>query len=356
MFVVMKPNHSATDLKQVLKTLAASGFEARISATDDKIILNIEAADAKPLSGMFVQKISALSGVQDVVLAERKAVEKEIQVGNVIFGAGRFAVIAGPCAVESEAQTLRIAHAVKAAGAHVLRGGAFKPRTSPHSFQGLGPDGLKILDLARQETGLPIVTEVLDVRSVEVVSQFADLIQIGARNMQNYTLLKEVARQKKPVLLKRGMSATIDEWLMAADYILSGGNENVILCERGIRHFDKHTRFLLDLSAVPVVRSMSALPVIVDPSHASGRRDLIAPLARASLAAGASAVMIDVHDRPHEALCDGPQALLPAEFALLMESLRAMAPALNCVMDAENELRPFSALQGFASTPVGYQA
>ncbi len=248
----------------------------------------------------------------------------EIRVGDVVIGGNSFVVIAGPCAVESEEQTIRIAHAVKAAGGQILRGGAFKPRTSPYSFQGLGLEGLKILKKAREATGLPLITEALDIKSLEVVYEYTDIIQIGARNMQNYALLQEVGQLRKPVLLKRAMSGTLDEWLMAAEYILERGNSEVILCERGIRSFDSHTRNMLDLTAVPILKNLSHLPVVVDPSHGTGRRELVAPLSRASLVVGASGIMVDVHDRPQEALCDGPQALLPQDFSDLVVSLRAL--------------------------------
>jgi 3-deoxy-7-phosphoheptulonate synthase len=245
------------------------------------------------------------------------------------FGPGRFSVIAGPCAVESEEQLLRIARAVKASGAHMLRGGAFKPRTSPYGFQGLGVDGLKILKAARDETGLPFVTEAVDLASLEHVYEYADMIQIGARNMQNYALLREVGKLDKPVMLKRGVSATVDEWLLAAEYIMMGGNRQILLCERGIRTYDKHTRNLVDLGVVPVVQALSHLPVAVDPSHGTGRKDLVGTLAKASMAVGAQAVMIEVHDRPLEALCDGPQAISPEEIVRLMKSFREMAPSLQ---------------------------
>lgn len=268
---------------------------------------------------------------QNYFLASRKhqAQDSRVKVGSVEFGSDQTVIIGGPCAVESEEQTLRIAKAVKAAGGQILRGGAFKPRTSPYSFQGMGVEGLKILKTARQETGLPVVTEALDIRGLESVYQYADLIQIGARNMQNFALLQEVGRLDKPVLLKRSMSGTIDEWLMAAEYILEQGNSQVILCERGIRSFDHHSRNMLDLTAVPTVKDLSHLPVIVDPSHGTGRRDRVAPMSKASIAAGAHGVMIDVHDRPEEALCDGAQALLPQDFARLVQELRLLEEVLN---------------------------
>jgi 3-deoxy-7-phosphoheptulonate synthase len=234
-------------------------------------------------------------------------------------------VIAGPCAVESERQTIEVARRVKAAGANFLRGGAFKPRTSPYSFQGLGEEGLKILARARRETGLPIVTEALDTDTVDLVAEHADVIQVGARNMQNFSLLRKVGRARRPVMLKRGMSATIDELLMSAEYIAAEGNYAIFLCERGVRTFSNHTRNTLDLSAVPAVKRLSHLPMIVDPSHGTGKRDKVAPLARAAAAVGADGIMVEVHDQPERALSDGPQALYPDQFDALMQDIRAIA-------------------------------
>jgi 3-deoxy-7-phosphoheptulonate synthase len=252
-----------------------------------------------------------------------------VEVGAARIGAGGFTVIAGPCAVESREQILAAAAAVKEAGAEILRGDAFKPRTSPYSFQGLGPAGLDLLAEARERHGLPFVAEVVDPRDVELVAGCADLIRIGSRNMSNFTLLAEAGRQPRPVMLKRGFTATIEEWLDAAEYIYKEGNSRIVLCERGIRTFETQTRNTLDISAVPVAKAMSHLPVVVDPSHSAGRRDLVAPLALAALAAGADGVMIDVHPAPETALVDGAQALLPGEFASLMGRVRALAAALS---------------------------
>ncbi|HIC86583.1 MAG TPA: 3-deoxy-7-phosphoheptulonate synthase [Desulfobacterales bacterium] len=246
-----------------------------------------------------------------------------IDVGNVKIGED-LVVIAGPCSVESEEQTMETARKVKEAGAHMLRGGAFKPRTSPYDFQGLGLKGLKILEKAKQETGLPIVTEVMDPRDVSWVSEYADVLQIGTRNMQNFSLLKEVGRTQKPVLLKRGMHSTLNEWLNCAEYILSEGNPNVILCERGIRTFETYTRNTLDLSMVPAVKELSHLPIVVDPSHGTGRLSLIESMSLAAVAAGADGLMIEVHCSPEQALCDKDQAMSPASFARLMERVRAL--------------------------------
>jgi 3-deoxy-7-phosphoheptulonate synthase len=246
-----------------------------------------------------------------------------VRVDHLRIGEG-FTVIAGPCSVESEDQTVETAVAVKAAGADALRGGAFKPRSSPYAFQGLGLSGLKILRRAKEETGLPIITEVIDSRDVFWVSEYADVLQVGARNMQNFSLLKEVGRTDKPVLLKRGMNSTIEEWLNCAEYILNEGNPNVILCERGIRTFETYTRNTLDLSAIPALKELTHLPVIVDPSHATGRVSLIPSLSLAALAAGADGIIVEVHIRPAEALCDKEQALEPVQFSAMMDKLRSL--------------------------------
>jgi len=260
-------------------------------------------------------KLSALNGGPP-----RKTL---IRVGDVTIGHG-FTVIAGPCSVESEEQTIETARGVKEAGAHMLRGGAFKPRTSPYAFQGLGIKGLQILEKAGRETGLPIITEVLDPRDVSWVAEYVDVLQIGTRNMQNFSLLKEVGKAKKPVLLKRGMYSTLSEWLNCAEYILAEGNPNVILCERGIRSFDTYARNTLDLSVVPAVKEVSHLPIFVDPSHGTGRLGLIEPMSLASRAAGADGIMVEVHCNPAEALCDGDQSLSPGMFASLMNKLSIM--------------------------------
>ena len=252
-----------------------------------------------------------------------------VEVAGLRFGGPDLIVIAGPCAVEGEETYLRSAQTVQAAGARMLRGGAFKPRTTPYAFQGLGEEGLKILAEARAETGLPVVTEAIDPASLELVYKYADIVQIGARSMQNFSLLREAGKLDKPVLLKRGLSATVDEWLQSAEYLLAEGNQRIILCERGIRTFSSHTRNTLDLNAVPVVQKLSHLPVMVDPSHGTGLRDKVVPLARAAAAVGAHGVIIEVHDRPEEALCDGPQAMPPEDFAALVETLRRLGGVLG---------------------------
>ncbi len=258
------------------------------------------------------------------MMSEMPGIRSVLDIGGAPIGGEHFALIAGPCSVETRDQTIRTAHVVKAAGATLLRGGAYKPRTSPYSFQGLGEAGLRILAEAKAETGLPIVTELMDVRDLDAVLEVADLIQIGARNMQNYTLLTEVGRAGRPVMIKRGLASTLEELVLAAEYVLKEGNEAVILCERGIRTFETAYRFTLDLAAVPVLKSLSGLPVVVDPSHAAGRRDLVEPLALAAAAAGADGIMVEVHPDPDSAICDGPQSLRCDDFAAFAARLDAV--------------------------------
>lgn len=318
-------------LEKIRETGAAEGF---VSRGQFHTVIGV-VGDPERVAEM---PITALQGVERVLRVTKpyKLVSlaghpgtSTIPVNGTTIGPDHFTIIAGPCAVESEQQTLDAARAAKKAGAHMLRGGAFKPRTSPYSFQGLAEEGLRILDLARRETGLPVVTEVLDSRDVEKVAAAADMLQIGARSMQNFSLLKEVGLTGKPILLKRGMNATIEEWLMAAEHVAKHGNLRIVLCERGIRTFETATRNTLDISAVPVVREESHLPVIVDPSHASGKKSLVPPLARAAVAAGADGVMLDVHCEPEKALADGAQALLPSELLALVGDLRALAKDLG---------------------------
>ncbi|MBV5268561.1 MAG: 3-deoxy-7-phosphoheptulonate synthase, partial [Burkholderiaceae bacterium] len=274
-----------------------------------------------------------MSGVSDTIPVTKpyKLVSREckpentiVHVGDIAIGSGNLVIMAGPCAIESELQALTLAEHVKAAGAHIFRGGAFKPRTSPYSFQGLGKEGLEILAKVRETTGMPVVTEVMNEDTFDLVESYADIIQIGTRNMQNFSLLKRAGRASKPVLLKRGMAATIEEWLMAAEYILEGGNSQVILCERGVRTFADHSRNTLDLSSIPVVQKQSHLPIIVDPSHAAGRRDQVIPLSRAAVAAEAHGLMVEVHHEPEKAMSDGAQSLYPDQFALLCKQVNAI--------------------------------
>jgi 3-deoxy-7-phosphoheptulonate synthase len=334
MLIIMNAGFSQENLNAVVEKVKELGFTPNLIPGEHSLAVGVT-GNRGPLQP---ELFNTIEGVKEAIpvtkpykLAARefKAGNTEVRVGGVTFGVGKLVVIAGPCAVESEAQTLRIAHEVKKAGAHVLRGGAFKPRTSPYSFQGMGREGLKILKKARLETGLPIISEAVDTECLKEVAEYADIVQIGARNMQNFTLLQAAGKLRKPVMLKRGPSATLDEWLQAAEYILSQGNENVILCERGIRSFDSYARNMVDIGAVVSIRELSHLPIVVDPSHGSGRRAMVAPLARAAVAVGANAVMIDVHDRPKEALCDGPQAMLPHEFQSLFTSLKEIAKTMG---------------------------
>ena len=337
MLILMKKDHSPEQLKAVQDRVKGMGFNSHVIPGEHSVAVGVTGNQTRISPDDF----ASLPGVEQAIpvtksykLASRAFSAKgfSIPVGDVTFSQDTFVIIGGPCAVESEDQTIRIAKKVKALGARVLRGGAFKPRTSPYSFQGLGLEGLKILASARKETGLPVITEALDSRGLEQVYQYADIIQIGARNMQNFSLLQEAGKLDKPVMLKRGMSATLDEWLAAAEYILEQGNKNVILCERGIRSFDNHARNMLDLTAVPILKDLSHLPIVVDPSHGTGRRDKVLPMSLGAMAVGANGIIVDVHDRPQEALCDGPQALLPEEFETLVQKLHKLAGALEVKM------------------------
>jgi len=327
---------SATDeqIQSVIKAIEEKGYTARPIPGGDRVSIGILNNEGPVDGSLFL----GLPGVKDAIPVTRpyKLVSREfkpedthVQVGDIQIGSGGLTIIAGPCAIESESQALTIAEHVKRAGAHLFRGGAFKPRTSPYSFQGLGEEGLKILAKVREKTGLPVVTEVMDYQTFDMVEGYADVIQIGTRNMQNFSLLRRAGRASKPVLLKRGMAATLDEWLMAAEYILEGGNSNVILCERGVRTFVHHSRNTLDLSAVPVIRKESHLPVIVDPSHAAGRRDQVIPLSRAAAAVEAHGLMVEVHHQPETALSDGAQSLYPEQFELLCKQVRSVFDMLQ---------------------------
>jgi 3-deoxy-7-phosphoheptulonate synthase len=334
MIIILKSGATDDQVAHVVERVEALGLKAHLSRGTFRTIIGVIGDEQK----IGVEPLKAIDGVQDVIpvlppykLASREAHPQPsvIEVAGVKIGGGHLAMIAGPCAVEEEERMDSIAASVKAAGANIFRGGAYKPRTSPYAFQGLGEEGLKILRDAGDRHGLPVVTEVMDPRCVEVVDQYADMIQIGARNMQNFTLLTEVGRTRKPVLLKRGMSATIEDLLMSAEYILSQGNSQVVLCERGVKGFDKATRNLYDVAAVAVVHGLSHLPIIVDPSHATGKPDLIPPCALAGVAAGADGVHIEVHDCPERAKSDGPQALLPEQYAKVVEQIRSVAAAIG---------------------------
>jgi len=323
MVIVMDVNAREKDINKVMEKLAEFGFHGHLIRGVKRIVIGA-VGDRAVISSIGLE---VLPGVERVVpimhpfkLVSREVREERtrIQVGNVIIGGGRQVVIAGPCAVENRDQLLTAARRAAAAGVSILRGGAFKPRTSPYSFQGLEEEGLKLMAEASAETGLATVTEVLDEFSLELALKYVDMVQVGARNMQNFRLLQAVGRCNKPVLLKRGFSATVEEWLMAAEYVVSEGNADVILCERGIRTFEKYTRNTLDLSAVPLVKSLSHLPVIVDPSHATGKRELVAPMSLAAIAAGADGLIIEMHPEPCRALCDGQQSLTPEELEALM--------------------------------------
>jgi len=337
MLVVMESGCTRPQIEGVLAKIAAIGLKGHEIPGSSRMAIGVT-GNTGPLDP---REFEVLAGVKEAIRVSKpyKLVSREthaegtvVDVGGVKIGGGRFTVIAGPCSVESEEQILAAARTAKAHGAHMLRGGAFKPRTSPYAFQGMGEPGLKLLALARKETGLPVVTEALDLRSLELVVAYADCIQVGARNMQNFSLLREVGRTRKPVMLKRGLSATIEELLMSAEYILSEGNRQVFLCERGVRTFADHARNTLDLAAIPAVKRLSHLPIIVDPSHAAGLRSMVPALARAGLAAGADGVMIEIHPDPDRALSDGPQALTPAQYEECMRSLRAVAGALGTDM------------------------
>lgn len=327
MIIVMKPDVSDKAITNVISIVEEHGLKTNLSRGDQVTIIGVIGDKSK----LSTTNITLLDGVEKVVqvtesykLANKKfhADYSVIDIGGYKIGGDELVVMAGPCAVENEDQVMETAIAIKKAGAQILRGGAYKPRTSPYSFQGLEEDGLKLMAAARAETGLAIVCEVTSLQAVETATRYVDMLQIGARNMQNFYLLKEVGKTNLPILLKRGLSATIEEWLNAAEYIMSEGNHNVVLCERGIRTFETSTRNTLDISAVPIIKAKSHLPVIVDPSHATGIRSLVSPLAKASVAAGADGLMIEVHPSPATALSDGPQSLTPEDFYTLCDELR----------------------------------
>ncbi len=336
MVVVMTPEATEEDVARVVERVEGVGGEAFVSKGVVRTIVGL----VGDIDSFHHLNLRSLPGVADVhrisdpyklVSRQNHPTRSTVWVRGVPIGPDTFTFIAGPCAVESRQQTLEAAEMAKAAGATLMRGGAYKPRTSPYAFQGLGVEGLEILADVREVTGLPVVTEVVDARDVPVVAEHADMLQIGTRNMANFGLLQAVGESGRPVLLKRGMTATIEEWLMAAEYIAQRGNLDVVLCERGIRTFEPATRNTLDISAVPVVQASSHLPVIVDPSHAAGRKDLVVPLSRAGIAVGADGVIVDVHPDPETALCDGPQALLGADLRALAQAVRQLPPLVGRV-------------------------
>ncbi len=330
MIVVMKRDATSAQIGEVIARVEEWGYRLHLSEGEERTIIGL-IGNGRPI---LREQLESMAGVERTVpilrpykLASREFHPRDtvIRVGDVAIGGEDFVIMAGPCAVESREQLLETARAVREAGAHILRGGAFKPRTSPYSFQGLGEEGLRLLAEARKQTGLPVVTEVMDPQQVALVASYADILQVGARNIQNYALLHAVGESRLPVLLKRGIMCTVEELLMAAEYVLSHGNYQVILCERGIRTFEPYTRNTLDISAVPLLKQLSHLPVIVDPSHATGRWELVEPVSCAALAAGADGLLVEVHPRPEEALSDGPQSLKPERFAALVRRLRAFA-------------------------------
>lgn len=334
MVIVMQQEASDEAIEKIVAELTKRGFDVHRSTGTKQTVLGV----VGEMDRIDPREFELYEGVQEAVRVSEpyklagRTFRKEnsvIRAGGVSIGGSEVVVMAGPCTIESEAQVFATARRVGRAGAKVLRGGAYKPRSSPYSFQGMGIDGLKILRAAGDEFGMATVSEVMEISQIEGMLEYVDILQVGARNMQNFNLLSALGKIRKPILLKRGMSATIQEWLLAAEYIMQGGNYEVIFCERGIRTFETYTRNTLDISAIPVVQKLSHLPIIADPSHATGRRDKVMPLARAAVAAGADVVLIEVHQNPEEALCDGPQSLYPDQFARLMDELRIIVPAVG---------------------------
>jgi len=334
MIITLKPDTTQKGIDHVVQKIKELGFTPHISKGAQRIIIGVIGENAIRYRNVFetmfiVDSIVPISKPYKLVSREFKKENTKVKIGKVEIGGKAIVVMAGPCAVENRDLLLEVAQQVKEAGAKILRGGAFKPRTSPYSFQGLRKEGLKLLAEVSRITDLPVVTEVMDPRQVEVVSEYAHIIQIGARNMQNFDLLREVGRGSRPVLLKRGIASTIKEFLMSAEYVLSGGNYDLILCERGIRTFEDATRFTLDISAVPLIKKLSHLPVVVDPSHGTGMRDLVAPMSRAAIAAGSDGLIVEVHPRPEEALSDGLQAVMPQDFHRFMKEIKSIARVLG---------------------------
>jgi 3-deoxy-7-phosphoheptulonate synthase len=335
MIIVLKSGASDADLEALCQRIQAMGYQPHTIRGELRTVVGAVGDDRgkerlRALESLeYVETVTPILQPFKLASREVRPEPSRIAVNGATIGGPRLCIAAGPCSVESREQVMEVALKVKAAGATMLRGGAFKPRTSPYSFQGLEEEGLKLLAEAKRETGLPIVTEVMDPDKVEAVAEVADVLQIGARNVQNFSLLRRVAETRKPVLLKRGMSTTVQEWLLSAEYVLSGGNPNVILCERGIRTFETATRFTLDLNAIPVLKKLSHLPVVVDPSHGTGYWEYVESMAMAGIAAGADGLIIEVHPKPEEALSDGPQSLKPDKFAALMTRIQRVAAALD---------------------------
>lgn len=335
MIIVMRKGASEAQVTEIVERVREAGFGVHLSQGEERTIIGAIGGDRAVLADLNlesapgVERVTPISKPYKLVSRDFHPEDTVIQIGGASVGGNDLWVVAGPCSVEGRDLLLESARLVKEGGAHALRAGAFKPRSSPYSFQGLGEVGLQYMAEAREETGLPLVTEVMDTRDVELVAAYADVLQIGTRNMQNFSLLKAVGRTNKPVLLKRGMSATIEEWLMAAEYVMSEGNHQVILCERGVRTFETATRNTLDLSAVVVAKSLTHLPVVVDPSHGVGKREFVVALARASVAAGADGILVEVHQRPDEAKSDAAQTIGPAAFQQLMHETASIAPVLG---------------------------
>ncbi len=334
MIVVMRIGATDKEIAEVVARIEAAGFKAHVSRGVERTIIGLighEYPEVRDMLEMLPGVVEVMPVSKPYKLCSREFYPQDttVEVGGLMIGGKEIVVMAGPCAVESEQQLLETARAVKAAGATILRGGAFKPSTSPYQFRGLGEPGLKLLAKVRQEVGLPVITEVMTPGDVELVAQYADILQIGARNMQNFDLLVEVGRTDKPVMLKRGLSATIQEWLLAAEYILAQGNSRLMLCERGIRTFETYTRNTMDISAIPVIEKVSHLPIIADPSHGTGKWYLVIPMALAALAAGADGIMVEVHPHPDSALKDGAQSLTFENFQLLMSQLKPVAQAIG---------------------------
>jgi len=334
MVIVMEKNASDADIEHVVAILSERGFDVHRSTGSDQTVLGV----VGDVDSVDPREFEVISGVQEAVrvsepykLSSRSFRREKtiVKARGVAIGGSDVVIMAGPCTIENERQLFETARRVARAGARVRRGGAYKPRTSPYAFQGMGVEGLKLLRAAGDETNMATISEVMEISQIEKMLDYVDILQVGARNMQNYNLLAALGQIRKPVLLKRGMSATIQEWLLASEYILAGGNYDVILCERGIRTFETYTRNTLDISAIPVINKLSHLPIIADPSHAVGRRDKVMPLARAIVAAGADGVLIEVHHEPEKAVCDGPQSLYPDQFARLMDELRIIVPAVG---------------------------
>jgi 3-deoxy-7-phosphoheptulonate synthase len=335
MVIVMAGTASEEQVQKVIEALVEVGYDVHRSTGVSHTVLGAVGVPRVPVDP---QALELLPGVREVVKISEpyklvgrtfKAADTVVSLGNLKVGGPEVIVMAGPCSVETRDQVRTVAQAVGAAGARVLRGGAFKPRTSPYAFQGHGEQALRWMREVADESGLAVISEVMDLRTIEMMLRYVDCLQVGARNMQNFDLLKELGKVRRPVLLKRGMAATIEEWLLSAEYILAGGNTQVILCERGIRTFENATRNTLDISAIPVVKKLSHLPILVDPSHGTGRRDKVIPMARAAVAAGADGLLIEVHDNPEKALSDGAQSLYPHQFETLMGELRVIAPVIG---------------------------